>query len=355
MKIAIVTNIPTPYRNPVYSIVDKQDSIESLVFFCSRSEPNRKWQNLNIQFNHKFLSNKTDRFIHYNWNIYKELSKFKPDVIITSGFNPTMLLAWLWSLLNGKRHIPFLDSNLESESKLGYLHKLTRKIVFRTSSAFIGASNKTLDLYRSYNVKETALFKSCLTIDNKMFEKKQDIKRKFDLLFCGQFIEGKNPIFFCKLAIRLKEKIPNINLLLIGDGPLKEKCISELKNNDVSFTDAGFVQHTSLPKLYQTSKILIFPTSKDAWGLVANEALASGVPVLVSKVAGVAEELVIDNYNGYVFTELNLEKWHKKALCVLTDNELREQFSNNAKESVQAYSFKAAAEGILKAIYFSKK
>jgi glycosyltransferase involved in cell wall biosynthesis len=353
MRITIVTNIPTPYRNPVYSILSKIDDINLLVLFCDISEPNRSWKQEQLEFNHKFLSKGTNTFVHYNPNILKELNEFNPDVVITAGFNPTMLLAWTWSLLKKKKHIPFSDANLHSESTLSILHQIIRKIVYTTSTAFLGASKKTLDLYKSYKVDETKFFKSVLAIDNKKFTPEKNVEKKYDLLFCGQFNDRKQPLFFIRIATELSKQNTNLNVLLIGNGPLKKECISELDFNKINYYDAGFVQPSEIIKLYQASKLFIFPTKKDPWGLVANEALAAGLPVLVSSAAGVARELVIDGYNGFVFEDFDLNEWISKIKLLLTDENLYTQFSVNAKKSVKDYTHEAAAIGIFKAVSFA--
>ncbi len=194
IKVTIVTNIPTPYRNPVYSILGKMKDVELLVLFCSHTEPNRKWKSEPLDFKHKYLSTNTNIFVHSNWNVFKELTKFRPDVVITSGFNPTMLFSWFWTLLYRKKHIPFSDANIHSESNLSLLHKIARKLVFKTSAAFIGASEKTFELYRHYGVSDKKLFKSCLAVDNDNFIPSKDVKKEYDILFCGQFIKRKKPV-----------------------------------------------------------------------------------------------------------------------------------------------------------------
>lgn len=352
MKIAIVTNIPTPYRNPVYSKLSHFDKVDLFVFYCSFTEPNRSWKQQNLDFEHKFLSNKKDRFVHFNWNILKELNHLNPDVVITSGFNPTMLLAWLWTLTKKKKHIPFSDANIHSESKLSYFHKLIRKLVYKTSNAFLGASDKTLELFNSYNIEDNKLFKSCLAIDNENFKPKKTSEKKYDLLFCGQFNERKNPLFFVELAKYINDLKPGIRVLLIGNGPLKEKTINKLNEYQIIYDDAGFVQPSEIINYYHLTKLLIFPTRKDPWGLVANEALASGVPVLVSSVAGVANELVIDGYNGYVFDSFELKSWGEKTYQLISKPELYEVFSRNAIVSIENYSHTKASEGILKSVKF---
>jgi glycosyltransferase involved in cell wall biosynthesis len=353
LKIGIITNIPAPYRNLVYSELSKLYQVELFVIFCTHTEPNRHWEAQLLDFKHKFLSRKTEKFIHLNWNVLSELNRFNPDVVITAGFNPTMLFAWIWALTNKKKHIPISDANIHSESKLSILHRLIRKMVFKSSAAFIGASEKTLELYKSYGIEETLLFKSCLAVENEKFSPVKVVDKPYDLLFCGQFNERKNPLFFAKMAGNVNEINPGIKVLLVGEGPLKEKTKKELKKYNVMYFDAGFVQSGQIIGYYHSSKIFIFPTLKDPWGLVANEALASGMPVLVSSVAGVANELVIDEYNGFVFDDFDLNKWVEKTQRLLVDQTLYKKFSENALRSVGEYTHSEAATGIFQAAKFA--
>ena len=353
MKITIVTNIPTPYRDPVYLELSKFNEIDLLVLYCSPSEPNREWKVNKLSFNHKFLSEKTKTYVHFNFNILKELNYFNPDVVITAGFNPTMLIAWLWTIHKKRKHIPFSDANIHSESKLSIFHKLIRKLVYKTSDAFLGASDKTLKLFKSYNIDDKKFFKSCLSVANEKFKPNKNIEKKYDLLFCGQFIDRKNPLFFVELVKYINNFKPEIRVLLIGNGPLKEKTIKKLDEYQITYDDAGFVQPSEIINYYHMSKLFIFPTKKDPWGLVANEALASGVPVLVSSVAGVANELVIDGFNGYVFDNFDLNSWGEITFQLLLNKNMYNTFSKNALLSVNKFTHKKAAIGILKASSFS--
>ncbi|WP_289029021.1 glycosyltransferase family 4 protein [uncultured Algoriphagus sp.] len=350
MKLLIITNIPTPYRDPIYTILSKYDNIDLFVFYCSLSEPNRKWNYRYLDFNHKFLSKHENKFVRLNFNILKELNQLNPDVVITSGFNFTMLIAWLWSIIKFKKHIPFSDGNIHSESNLSFLHKILRMLVYRYSDAFLGSSQKTLDLYKSYKIDQKKLFKSCLSVDNKKFFPKIKVNKIFDLMFCGQFIQRKNPLFFVELAKFVNDKKPGINVLLVGEGPLKFNTLTKLNEYEISYFDAGFVQSSEIISYYHSSKLFIFPTLKEPWGLVANEALASGLPVFVSSFAGVANELIIDGYNGFIFDDFELNSWSEKILNLLNDDILYDKISNNSILSVKSYTNNSAAEGIFNSV-----
>ncbi|MBC7507657.1 MAG: glycosyltransferase family 4 protein, partial [Ferruginibacter sp.] len=85
----------------------------------------------------------------------------------------------------------------------------------------------------------------------------------------------------------------------------------------------------TIPDFYNKAKIFLFPTLSDPWGIVANEACASGVPVITCKNSGSADDLVIDGHNGYVLP-LDPEIWADSILKLLTNTNLLQQFSDNA-------------------------
>ena len=347
-KILLITNIPTPYRLPIFKILNEQLNIKFV--FCSKIEKNRSWKidKRQLNINHTFLS-KNKNYVHTNPGIFKLLHCEKPNIIITSGFYPTMIFAFLYSLIFRIQHIVFTDGTLDSESRLTIFHMLVRKVFFRYSKSFIAASDKSISLFESYGINRSKIYKSHLCVDNLKFNSNKKVK-KYDLMFSGQFIERKNPIFFVNLFQKLNEIGIVSSAIMIGDGPLLEKTISYVKENDLNIKTPGFIQQDQLPEIYQQSSIFIFPSSNDPWGLVANEALASGLPVLVSKFAGCSDELVIDGYNGFVFDNFDLNTWIEKIKYLLSDTNLLNKFSDNSKKSVTSYNYNNAAQGIISAI-----
>jgi len=142
MKIVLVTNIPTPYRNPVYDLLSKYKNIDFNVIYCSNIEYNRSWKLNLTELKHKYMIlSKKKNLRHFNFNIFKILNHKQPDIVITSGFNITMLVAFFWTFLNKKKHIPFTDGTIDSEKKLTFLHKIARVIVYKKSFSFLNASN----------------------------------------------------------------------------------------------------------------------------------------------------------------------------------------------------------------------
>ena len=147
-----------------------------------------------------------------------------------------------------------------------------------------------------------------------------------------------------------QQRNPDAAHRLEADLEKMRQCIADTPWLQVWF--AGYVSQEQLPKYYGDSKTFLFPTQNDPWGIVANEACASGTPVVTCENAGVAGELVKDGYDGYVLP-LDVQSW----VCVI--NELLDnpddwqRLSNNALLEVEKYNFNAAANGILKACKYS--
>ena len=115
--------------------------------------------------------------------------------------------------------------------------------------------------------------------------------------------------------------------------------------------DCGFAQVQEVFDdciAYARGKLLCFPTLMDAWGIVANEACAAGMPVLTSPHAGCAGELVRDGDSGFVLP-LDPEVWADRAVRMLDDPALLARMRGAASAAVALYTYDQAAAGILAA------
>jgi len=353
----MVTNIPAPYREPVHQLINKElDGYH--VIYCQDRESNREWKFALGDYYRTFLKkrviNYKGNFIHINPDAWSILNSINPDIVITSGFNPTFLMAFFWCVIKRKKHICMTDGWLKSENKLSIFHKIIRKYVYSASHAFIGASCHSLDLYRFYNCPEEKLFKSPLCVNNEYFEAHIGEKKKYDVMFSGRFIERKMPQFFCSVVKKIKEKKKYCSALVLGSGPLKNEFLRQLDKYDINYHYPGFVQQDNLPVYYASAKVFLFPTLSDPWGVVANEACAAAVPVITCENAGVANELIITEENGYVLP-LNADIWAGASLRLLNNQEMYRKFSKMALSHVQQYNFIAAAKGIVEAIKYVRR
>lgn len=357
-SVVIVTNIPAPYRNPVYQRLAEKLGYDNLhVVFCAHREGNREWVIEQQGFAHTFLKEHSmawhGRTIHSNPEVIGVLHRLRPDVVVTSGFNPTHLYAFAYAVMKGKIHIPMTDGTLVSERHLSLLHRTVRRMVYKFSKAFVGASHGSARLYEDYNIQPELFFQSHLCANNDAFIPYLSQERQFDFMFCGRFASEKNPIFALNVAAGVARALGRkVSMLLVGSGTLLEeaRAYAATLAADVDTSFVGFAQQAELPQLYSSARIFLFPSSWDPWGVVANEACAAGQAVLVTPLAGTADELIVDGKNGYVLP-LSLPLWIERAANLLRDEYLLRQFSASSRLRVKNYTYDEAARGLAEAIH----
>jgi len=360
MKIVLVTNSPVPYRIPALNELAAMSGVSLHVVFCCGREPNRQWNLPAIEFQCTYLRERFfrigDKYIHNNPDVLSTLRRLQPDIVITSGFNPTHLYAFLYARLKRVLHVPMTDGTLDSEKSLSLLHRQIRQLVYARSTAFIWASTGGQKLYASYGIAPERCFRACLAVENTRFSETEAFQHgKFEFIFCGRLERDKNPGFALDVAAEVARRLGHkVRILFVGSGKeeqtLKRQAASRADLIDAVFH--GFASQEALPGLYRSAKIFLFPTSLDVWGVVTNEACAAKLPVLVSPHAGAAGELVLDGENGYV-CELDVGAWADRALTLLTFPELYRNFSERSYSLVAGFTFQDACKGLADACRYA--
>ena len=172
-------------------------------------------------------------------------------------------------------------------------------------------------------------------------------------MFSGRIVEVKNPAFFADVCAAIRAKLGQCRVLIIGDGEeaLKAKMRGVFNQHGVSFEFAGFIPHAELPDYYAQARLLLLPTSGDCWGVVINEAMAAGTPVITTEWTAAAGELVLHGQNGYVLP-LDVEAWAAAASELLGSELQWESFSQRSRQTVAAFNYDRAAAGILDAFAY---
>ena len=359
IRVAMVTNIPAPYRLPVYEGMAAEKDIDLKLFYCSGKEPDRAWELAEIDIPVQYLRERyitfSGRFIHINPDVWTALKAFKPDVVITTGFNPTHLIAVAYARWHGARHIAMTDGTFSSEKKLSFIHRIVRRFVYAGTQAFVGASEGSFELFSSYGIDRKRMFKSHLCANNSAFLSQSATQKRYDFIFCGRFEAVKNPLFALDVAYETANRLGRkVSLMFVGSGQMEgvmmQRALTMLDQVEVSFP--GFATQAELPQRYMSARIMLFPTSWDPWGVVANEACAAGLPVLVTPDSGAAGELVQHERNGFVLPLL-LERWVDASVSLLQDDTLYERMSVASRNAVADYSYSNAAMGLAQAVRFA--
>ena len=355
MNAVLVTNVPAPYRVPVWHRVANLNNIKLDLIFCAPQHIDTSIVITDYAFTSHFLTGRYDikekRFMHMDIGVWTLLNKLNPDVVITTGYIPTFLFAFLWAKAHKKPHIAMTDGTLKSEASFSWLHRLVRHIVLNRSASFVGACEGSSDLFKYYGVPNDRIHKAYLCANNDLYSSVKADKN-IDFIFCGRFVAHKRPLFAMQVAVTVAKKLNRkTSINFVGSGVL-EKEMRQFAIEITEFVDthfSGYASQAELPNYYANAKIFLFPSEWDPWGVVANEACATGLPVIVSPYAGVSGELIIDGTNGFI-RELEVDLWAQAAAQLLSDTTLYQTFSQNSRTQVAEYSFDNSAKGLSEAI-----
>lgn len=367
IKYLLVTDIPAPWREKVYENVHKHFGDAFHVVYCNYNEKRRLWEFPPGNHPKTFLKTITItssglKENYLNFGIIPFMLKHRPKIVVCFSLVPTIFITFALAKLIRAKLIVFADTWLGRDTDISQLQKWARKLAYGiVPDAYLGASMQTLNMYRFYNKKvdDQSLFISSLCADNDYFNKSlegQTTDKKYDIMFSGRIVDLKNPKFFAEVATRVKEKLGRCSVLIIGEGDeqLKADMFRTFQDRGIDYDFPGFVKHSELPKYYSQSRLLLLPTSGDCWGVVINEAMITGVPIITTNMTAAAGELVLDGINGYVLP-LDADLWANNIVSFLTDNEKLQQFSKAAKETVMNFNFEKAAAGIIQAIEYLER
>ncbi len=357
MNVTFVTNIPSPYRVTLFDRLGSilQDNFN--VIYCCKEISNLSWEKPIRNHNYIELNQITlsfaNRSISYFTGMWKSLRLTNPDIIVTGEFKVHVIIAILYSCLYRKKLIINTDAWQHTEKSYFWYHFLIRRIVYSIADAFMPVGIKGHKNFRSYGINEKKIFIVPYTIQEKKYYPKS-FEKKYDLMFCGQLIDRKMPMFACRIAEEVKRKLGTVSLLILGKGPMEEEVRLFLEDRGINYEMPGFIQQDEIPVFYQKSRIFLFPSKSDGWGVVANEACAAGLPVLTCDQTGAANDLIQNNYNGFVL-DLDEKIWVEKILLLLADSYKYNQFSTNSLVAINRFSTDVAAKNALRSFNYVMK
>jgi glycosyltransferase involved in cell wall biosynthesis len=211
-------------------------------------------------------------------------------------------------------------------------------------------------------VPEPLIFDSPHCVDNERFISVSDAARgaerdrrraafgasphDFVVAFAGKFIEHKQPLAAVLAVARLR---PSAVLVMAGDGPLADTMRAEAEMLGVRLVWRGFTNQSELPSALADADCVLVPSTRETWGLIVNEALASGVPCVVTSGVEAARDLIVDGVTGYTVPVGDVAAMTARLADVRDAIARRHDFRAACRARVQRNSFDAAANGLLAA------
>ena len=365
-RVVALTHYLPPYMKAVLTDVAKQTRDFS-VLLSTKLEPNRQfeadWSGLQVTVQKSLMLRrpwkhgagfKDELYVHVPYDTYSQLRRAKPDIVFAYELGVRSMVSAVYRRLHRKSRLAFCVCVSEhTEQGRGAARHLLRRWLVHQADAITYNGPSCRAYLKRFPIPDERLFPFpyAQVSDNRFTDSLERTPDRSHRLVCiGQLIERKGVIPMLDSLKRYcrARSDQNIDLTFIGSGPLD----ADLKSSEVpSNLKLQFISHIPPQKLaaeLDQYGIMVFPTLADEWGLVVNEAMQAGLPVIGSKYAQASATLIRDNENGWLYDPLDESSFFKSldAAFARSPSEL-DRMRHSAQQSVSDITTESSAHKAL--------
>lgn len=379
LRLTAIAPHPIQYHAPLFRALAARPEFDFDVAFLELLDSQRQGQGFGVAFQwdvpvldgYRWRVLPTTRYARGQWGRVLRaracLQDLDPDVLLLTGWQTLPLI----QLLSAARRMGIQTLMRGESHALKRRHPIVHRVhnwLFRQVDDFlvIGVANRML--YERHGIAAHRLFDAPYFIDNELFaseasrwrKEREAVRASFGIpsgavcfLYAGKFQENKHPEHLVAALARVRRRRPDLPVhgLFVGSGDVAAEVQACARAEGISATFAGFLNQTEIPKAYVASDALVLTSAGETWGLVVNEAMACGLPALVSDRVGCGLDLVETGVTGarYPFGDIDglaalIEQWGQKP-------ELMKQLGRAAEERVRKhYTIDRSVEAVLQAV-----
>jgi glycosyltransferase involved in cell wall biosynthesis len=388
LRLALVASHPVQYQAPWYralaAIVDLQ------VFFAHRmAATDHARAGFGVEFDwdvpvldgfeYMWLDNVAARpgVDHFRGcdtpGVASTIERGRFDALLVNGWQ---LLAY-WQAIRAARRAGIAvmvrgDSHLATTR--GAVRRSAKRVLYprllEAFDAYLAVGDRNEAYYRFYGAPASRIYRSPHCVDNEFFARSVDAaraipggaRRAFGIpgdaivfAFAGKFIEQKRPLDFLAALDAIRDVQPHAWGLLAGDGPLRDVMEEHRRRHGTRCTMIGFLNQQRIATAYAAADALVLPSRDETWGLVVNEAMACGVPAIVSDQVGCAPDLIAEGETGFSFPCGDVAALAGRMRWMAEHRELGRAMRGPVLRRIAGFSPQAAAAGVIRAMEASRR
>jgi glycosyltransferase involved in cell wall biosynthesis len=359
LRIAVIANMVDPNRVALFERVARQEGIELLVVYETGMETNRSWEvPPDLSYRHSRLRSAsvdlrrlgTDSYLHLTLRPLEPISSFRPNVVVGAGggiwSSPANVAAFAARRRKGWAFIPWWGSFPKNEPS----------VARRLSEPWIRHFVSHSDLCLAYGTRAARELQrlgvapaAIRCVPNAVPRGEPSTTRRrpnhpVRFLFVGQLIPRKG----VAELLEAFSQLPEGELYVAGDGPLRDLVTQTGESGRVTYL--GHVDRSELQQLYADADVLMLPSRYEVWGLVINEALEHGLPVIATQAVGAVDDLVRGGVNGYVTRTGEVDELREAMARIAGWDEIRwRAAATTGAEIVERWSIDAATTAFVDA------
>lgn len=387
LRLAAVVSHPIQYQAPLFRHVAATSGVELTVFFLSDHGVKPTFDagfGRALQYDVPLLEGYRHRFVPnvslepsvskplglVNPRLALELARGKFDAVWVHGYAHAS--DWIAFATAAATHTPILlrgDSTALHETTLA--KRLVKRAVLTPlvkgakGLLYVGEQNRRY--WEALGAKPEQLFFTPYSVDNAYFAarareavaqgRREELRARIGagtddvvLLFCGKLIACKRTPDLVEAVRLLGDAGKRVVLAFVGDGDERLALERAIAAGGVRAALVGFQNQSELPAWYAASELLVLPSDAEQWGLVVNEAMAAGLPVVASDLVGCASDLIEGKGTGAVHRAGDVRSLAAALRPLIEDAALRRKASERARKMIGRYDVSETARGVVQAL-----
>jgi glycosyltransferase involved in cell wall biosynthesis len=348
VKLAFLTEIPAPYRIPLFNALAAEPGVELRVLLLAERDPRRPYYELHRdewRFDVRVLGGRGlrrgGRWLVLSRGVGRELARFRPDAVAVGGWNQP---AFWRALLHARtRRIPLLvwiESTLRDARTGAPPLALARRAMVRGAAGAFVPGRAAAEYARALGVAEDRIALAPNAIDAGVFatSAREPAGDRCTFLYAGRLDREKG----LDVLLEAFRDVPG-ELLVAGAGA-EEKRLRALAPEGVRFL--GPLGRDELAAVYAQADVFVLPSRSEPWGMVLNEAAASGLPIVATEGVGAAHDLVEEGVNGFRVPADDAPALADALRRLAEDPELRHAAGLASRRIVERFTPQAWARGV---------
>jgi glycosyltransferase involved in cell wall biosynthesis len=381
-RVALLASHVIQYQAPFFRQLAAREEVDLTVLFCSRSgaetyrdvemQTSLQWDiDLLSGYRHVFLRNfgageGYTRLI--NPGVIPQILSGRYDaVILFLGWGTiTSLLAILACRIKGVPFLLYGDSSFPPtlETFGGRMRDRLLRRLFRAPSGFLVSGVLNAEYYRHYGGDPARFFLTPWAIDNERFaagsrispDEREALRNGFGIrpdqmaiVFSAKLLPRKDPMTLLRAVDSMRNRA-SAAVIFLGHGELREELERFARERGITAHFAGFVNQSELPQHYASGDVFVLPSTYEPRGTVINEAMASGLPVIVTDRCGAIGDIILEDDNAFVFPAGDAAALARHLDVLYEQPDLRERMAVRSREIIDTWDYARGIEGVLAAL-----
>lgn len=354
MRVTFITVMPSPYVQDLFACMASDGRFQLQVLYLEQVAPDTYWGPQNMPPYARVLPGRwigiLGARVHVNPTVISALRNTHPDLSVIVGYSGfTNQMAMRWLTLNQKPWVFWGEiPGLQSRNAVGRWMRRLAQSPLKSARGIAAIGSHAVAAYR-----ELLHGNSDIPVRNipyhcriDAFEAAGDQRvqsSEIRFLYCGQLIHRKGVDLLCAAFTRLVASGANVRLTLAGDGPLRDELQFSLRPEVATrATFSGFIPVDELPEIFGSHDVFLLPSRHDGWGVVVNQAVAAGMPVIATTEVGAANDLIDEGFNGFLIAPESTDAIFQGMQHFVNHPETVTQFGRRSRERAQTISMDRA-------------